>query len=101
MDLQLPEMDGFQAAAEIRKRRRTRSGRLPIIAITACAMKGDRERALKAGMDAYLVKPIKHNELYEAVHRLVAADGAAARAVDGREAASIGSDVGRDSVHAG
>ncbi len=104
MDLQLPEMDGFQAAAEIRKRRRTRSGRLPIIAITACAMKGDRERALKAGMDAYLVKPIKHNELYEAVHRLVAANGAAARRhehVDGREAASIGSDVGRDGVHAG
>ena len=104
MDLQLPEMDGFQAAAEIRKRRRTRSGRLPIIAITACAMKGDRERALKAGMDAYLVKPIKPNELYEAVHRLVAANGAAARRhehVDGREAASIGSDVGRDSVHAG
>ncbi|MEE9284794.1 MAG: response regulator, partial [Dehalococcoidia bacterium] len=72
MDLQLPEMDGFQAAAEIRKRQRGRSGLLPIVAITARALRRDRERALKAGMDDYLVKPIKPAELSAAIHRLTA-----------------------------
>jgi two-component system, sensor histidine kinase and response regulator len=53
MDVQMPEMSGFEATGTIRKRERARGDHTPIIAITARAMKGDRERCLEAGMDAY------------------------------------------------
>jgi len=71
MDVQMPEMNGFEATAAIRALE-ARSGRhLPIIAMTAHAMKGDRERCLEAGMDGYLSKPIRSEDLYRALEGVV------------------------------
>jgi CheY-like chemotaxis protein len=71
MDVQMPEMDGLETTRIIRKRERSAGTHLPIIATTAHAMKGDRERCLAAGMDGYVSKPIRVEELFEAVERLV------------------------------
>jgi signal transduction histidine kinase/CheY-like chemotaxis protein len=70
MDIQMPEMDGFQATAAIRALSDLRKARLPIIAMTAHAIKGDAERCLAAGMDAYLSKPVNGHELIALVERL-------------------------------
>ena len=67
MDIQMPVMDGFAATAAIRKRESGSQRHLPIIAMTAHAMAGDRERCLKAGMDAYVAKPFRPQELFRAV----------------------------------
>jgi PAS domain S-box-containing protein len=67
MDVQMPEMDGFEALGVIRGPIADRRGRIPVIALTAHAMQGDRERCLAAGFDDYLAKPIRQNELAQAL----------------------------------
>ena len=63
MDLQMPEMDGFEATAALREREKETGIHLPVIALAAHALKGDRERCLDGGMDGYLTKPIRPQEL--------------------------------------
>ncbi len=75
MDVQMPEMDGLEASRQI-NRRWTQSERPRIVAMTANAMQGDRERCLEAGMDDYITKPIRVHELMEALTRVPARGGA-------------------------
>ena len=71
MDVEMPEMDGLTATIEIRQIEE--EGHIPIIAMTAHALKGDMERCLAAGMDGYVAKPIRAHELFEEMDRLVVA----------------------------
>ena len=74
MDLQMPEMDGIEATAAIRSREREAGvPRVPIVALTAHAMQGDRQRCMDADMDGYVAKPIKPVELFEVIDRVMAA----------------------------
>ncbi len=72
MDVQMPVMDGFAATAAIRPREKATGGHVPIVALTAHAMTGDRERCLAAGMDAYVSKPLQVEELLKVIAGLVA-----------------------------
>ncbi len=74
MDIQMPEMDGFEATAAIRERERSRGRHTPIVAMTAHAMKGDRERCLDAGMDGYLAKPIRQQEVVAVLRQSLAGE---------------------------
>lgn len=78
MDCQMPEMDGFQATQEIRRiENEKKKLRTPIVALTADAMKGDRDRCLSIGMDDYLNKPVKIGSIHAMIHRYVRQDNAA------------------------
>jgi two-component system, sensor histidine kinase and response regulator len=70
MDVEMPEMDGVEATAIIRARERTTGSRIPIVAMTAHAMTGDREKFLDAGMDGYVAKPVKSKVLRDAIETL-------------------------------
>jgi len=75
MDCQMPEMDGFEATAEIRTGEQDKPGsHIPIIAVTANAMEGDRDNCLAAGMDDYLSKPFSRDQLVEVLQRWVSSD---------------------------
>jgi len=71
MDVQMPEMNGFEATAAIRNLPDKAMRELPIVALTANAMMGDREECLKAGMDAYVTKPVRVKELYAAIAKII------------------------------
>jgi two-component system cell cycle response regulator DivK len=70
MDLQLPGMDGLAATALLKRDRATAA--IPVIALTAMAMKADREKSQEAGCDAYIAKPLRYKELYAAIDTLLA-----------------------------
>jgi CheY-like chemotaxis protein len=72
MDAQMPVMDGFEATAAIRKLEEHTRSHIPIIAMTAHALVGDRNRCLEAGMDGYIPKPIRPHELYETIETVLA-----------------------------
>jgi two-component system sensor histidine kinase/response regulator len=101
MDVQMPEMDGLEATETIRKREKTSGAHIPIVAMTAHAMKEDRDRCLAAGMDGYLTKPIRSQELLNTIENLLektkaakTASGAAA------EASEAGNENETQEVHA-
>ncbi|NLY00616.1 MAG: response regulator [Rhodopirellula sp.] len=78
MDVQMPEMDGLEATAAIRTREKATGAHLPIIAMTAHAMKGDRERCLAAGMDEYIAKPFRAQHLFEVLESVLGSSPAPA-----------------------
>ncbi|MGH9470286.1 MAG: response regulator [Terriglobia bacterium] len=71
MDVQMPDMNGFEATAAIREREKTEGGHIPIVAMTAYAMKSDRDRCLAAGMDAYVSKPIQPSALAQLIESAI------------------------------
>jgi len=91
MDVQMPEMDGFECTAIIRRKERATRVHLPIVAMTAHAMSGDEARCLAAGMDAYLSKPIDPNALFDVVDRQLLASAASGelRAMVPRDSAAL------------
>lgn len=71
MDIQMPRMDGLEATAAIRESEKLTGGHIPVVAMTANALVGDREKCIVAGMDAYVTKPIRTSELFAAIETLL------------------------------
>ncbi len=90
MDVQMPEMGGFEATGMIRQHEKVTGRHQPIIAMTAHAMKGDRERCLEAGMDGYVSKPVEARDLQEAVASVI---GGAAQVNDAKPPPRVNSTV--------
>ena len=86
MDVQMPEMDGFEATGKIRAWEKNTGGHIPVIAMTAHAMQGDRERCLEAGMDDYLTKPLQPKVLFSALDRWIQTDAPRAETAEATEA---------------
>jgi CheY-like chemotaxis protein len=72
MDVQMPELDGLEATRRIREMEKKTGAHMPILAMTANAMQGDRDECLSAGMDGYLAKPVESKQLLRAIEELVA-----------------------------
>jgi len=92
MDLQMPEMGGFEATAAIRRQEESTGRHIPVVALTAHAMKGDRERCMAGGMDGYLAKPVQRDELREVIQQLAGGRARADAAV--REQGVAGDEAG-------
>ncbi len=90
IDIQMPRMDGLEATAAIRQAEKLRGVHVPIIAMTAHAMQGDRQRCLEAGMDDYLAKPIRSQRLFETIAAAVAGPNAVAGSSAAGEASAPG-----------
>lgn len=71
MDVQMPDLGGVEATMMIRQREQATAGHVPIVAMTAHAMQGDRERCLAAGMDDYITKPVQAQVLFDTIERLM------------------------------
>jgi signal transduction histidine kinase/DNA-binding response OmpR family regulator len=71
MDIQMPEMDGFEATAAIREKEKLTGGHIPIVAMTANALVGDREKCIASGMDDYVSKPIRTSELFATIEKML------------------------------
>lgn len=95
MDIQMPLMSGFEASQEIREREKKTGGYVPIIAMTAHAMPGDREECLNAGMDDYVSKPIESDEFYGVVERF----GSGTAVVDDSTGVEVVSECETGEVH--
>jgi two-component system, sensor histidine kinase and response regulator len=93
MDVQMPEMSGIEATVAIRKQEEGTGRHLPIVALTARAMAGDREQCLAAGMDAYVSKPVKAAELFSTIDAVLAGAPASARPAPSLETATQSVDV--------
>jgi len=85
MDIQMPEMDGFEATVAIREKEKSTGMHIPIIAMTANAMKGDQERCLAAGMDAYISKPVSTEKMFAAIASVLRQNDQTETASDGAE----------------
>jgi CheY-like chemotaxis protein len=97
IDIQMPEMDGFEATAQIRASEEHQSFHLPILALTAHAMSGDRERCVAAGMDGYVSKPLQTAELLQALADVTALSWAkAGRTIPGRPQPELNRQLPRD-----